>query len=290
MKYYLKNAWHHIRRSPYHGLIAVLLMFMVFFIISIFAVVSYGSHKTLTYFETKPQITAFFQDDAVSSDIDILKAQLMQTGKVKESKFISKNEALKIYREQNKNDPLLLEMVTASILPSSIEISVNNISEIDEIIKVLKANAKVEEVVFQQDIVNSLKKWTGFLRKAGIGIIIALFIMSVTVMIAIIGLKISKHKAEVEVSGLIGATRCFIVWPFAIEGMFYGFVGVVSGWGACFLLLLGFSKYIAEFFTGINIWPVPIELTLGTLGTETFVGIIIGGLSGVFAAKRLAKS
>ncbi|MBI2594521.1 2-oxoacid:acceptor oxidoreductase family protein, partial [Candidatus Curtissbacteria bacterium] len=37
--------------------------------------------------------------------------------KVTASKYISKEDALKIYRDRNKNDPALLELVTANILP-----------------------------------------------------------------------------------------------------------------------------------------------------------------------------
>ena len=48
---------------------------------------------------------------------------LTGSGKVESTKFISKDDALKFYQDQNKNDPLLLEMVSADSLPSSLEVN-----------------------------------------------------------------------------------------------------------------------------------------------------------------------
>lgn len=64
-----------------------------------------GSQKILQFFETRPQVTAFFKDEATEGQINELKSRLLATGKIKEIKYVSKEEALKIYQEQNKNDP-----------------------------------------------------------------------------------------------------------------------------------------------------------------------------------------
>ncbi|MCX6726028.1 MAG: permease-like cell division protein FtsX [Candidatus Shapirobacteria bacterium] len=128
MKQHWRTTWTHMRRSPYQSLAAVLIMFLTFFISTVFVLTAGGFQIVLHYFETRPQVTAFLKDETTSSQIDFLQAELAQTGKVKETKYISKEEALVIYKEQNKNDPLLLEMVTASILPASIEVSTNDLN------------------------------------------------------------------------------------------------------------------------------------------------------------------
>src|SRR5258708_30195479 len=114
-----KTAWHHIRRSPYQALAAIMIMMVTFLAVSVFAILIIGSSKIITYFESKPQVTAFFKDDAKQTDIDGLKGQLSSSGKIASIKFVSKDDALKIYKEQNKNDPLLLDLVTSDILPAS---------------------------------------------------------------------------------------------------------------------------------------------------------------------------
>ena len=46
-----------------------------------------------------------------------------------------KQEALEIYKEQNKEDPLLLDLVTADILPASLEVSTYKIEDLSVVSK-----------------------------------------------------------------------------------------------------------------------------------------------------------
>jgi cell division transport system permease protein len=55
----LKTTWHHLRRSPFQSLIALLVTFLTFIVISVFVVINSGLSQVLTYFETKPEITLF---------------------------------------------------------------------------------------------------------------------------------------------------------------------------------------------------------------------------------------
>src|SRR5258706_6474267 len=153
---HFKTTWHHVRRSPYQALAAILIMMLTFLAVSVFTFLITGSSRVITYFESKPQVTAFFKDDAKQADIDVLKSKLNATGKIASMKFVSKQDALQIYREQNKNDPLLLELVTADILPSSLEISAVNLTDLNDLSTFLKNDPSVQEVVYQKDVVNTL--------------------------------------------------------------------------------------------------------------------------------------
>ena len=96
-----KTTWHHIRRSPIQSLTALILMTFSFMLVSLFIVVNSGLSKVLVYFETKPEITIFIKDDLPQADIDNLQKDLANYQDVKEIKFISKEKALEIYKQQN---------------------------------------------------------------------------------------------------------------------------------------------------------------------------------------------
>src|SRR5579872_3720157 len=174
----LKTMFKHLRRSPYQAMAAILIMMVTFLAVSVFSILFIGSEKILSYFESKPQVTAFFKDTARQSDISTLETTLKGTGKVASMKFVSKQEALKIYQQQNKGDPLLLELVTADILPASLEISGVNISDLPSISAALSQSPIVQEVVFQKDVVSSLTTWTQAIRIIGISLIIILAVVS----------------------------------------------------------------------------------------------------------------
>ena len=127
-----------MRRTPYQALAASLVMTLTLFIASVFALVTLGSERMLRYFETRPQVTAFFVDTATQEQVQNLSQVVINSGLTAEVKFVSKEEALAIYREQNKDDPLLLEMVTAEILPASLEVSaakVENLAPLAELMQ-----------------------------------------------------------------------------------------------------------------------------------------------------------
>lgn len=289
MKDHFKTAWKHIRRSPYQALSAILIMFLTFFMATVFVLTASGFQIVLRYFETRPQVTAFFKDEVTLQQVDILRAKLAQTGKIKEMKYISKEEALTIYREQNKNDPLLLEMVTANILPASLEVATIDIAYLEEVAQILRNEPGVEEVIFQEDVVKSLYRWTNTIRKIGIGLIGILGMVSLLVVLVIIGMKITLRRGEIEILQLIGASHWYIRAPFVLEGIFYGVVGAILAWGIAYLLLLYSTPFLVEFLSGIPILPVPVLFMLMILGAEILVGMIIGFFGSLLAVKRYLK-
>ncbi|KKR94521.1 MAG: Cell division protein FtsX [Candidatus Levybacteria bacterium GW2011_GWA2_41_15] len=224
------TAWKNIRRSPYQAIAAIFIMTMTFLVFSFFIFILAGSSKVINYFESKPQVTAFFKDEAKQADIDALSKGLKGTEQVSGVRFVSKEEALKIYREQNKNDPLLLDLVTADILPASLEISTVEIEDLALVSNELSKSPIVQEVIYQRDVIATLTSWTNALRRVGVAAILVLSLVSIFIMVTIIGIKISHKKEDIEIMKLIGATNWYIRKPFIMEGIFYGVLGSLVSW------------------------------------------------------------
>jgi cell division transport system permease protein len=286
---FIKSAWKNIRRSPYQAMAAILIMTLTFLAISFFTFILVGSSKVINYFESKPQVTAFFKNEAKQTDIDQLKSQLQATGKVASIKFVSKDDALKIYREQNKNDPLLLDLVTADVLPSSFEISTVKIEDMGAISNALNKSALVSDVIYQKDVVSTLTSWTGAMRKIGLVLIVLLSLVSIFIMVTIIGVKISQKKADIEIMKLIGATNWYIRWPFLTEGIVYGIIGAVVGWAIATVGLLYATPFLESFLKGIPVLPVAYLDLLALLGIELVLAVILGTVSSFLAVLRYSK-
>lgn len=286
---HLKTVAKYIRRSPYQSISAALIMTLTFFTISVFAVLTLLSVRLIHYFETRPQLTIFFKDEVKQADIDGLKNQLIATGKVASVKFISKEQAVQLYREQNKNDPILLDLVTANILPASLEIQGNEAKDLSSLASIVKSSPLVDEVVFQQDIVDTLIKWTDAFRKVGLVVISVLTLVSVFVILTIIGIKITVRREEIETMRLIGASNWFIRSPFLIEGMLYGFVGSILGWMVTYGILLYSEPTLISFFKGVPILPLNPLLMFEVLALEILVACFLGAFASFLAVLRYLK-
>jgi len=270
----LTISWTHIRRSPYQALAAVLTMFLTFLVSGAFGLTVATSFLVLRYFESKPQATVFFKDTAEKSQADSLKTTLEATGKTANIKYVSKEDALAIYKEQNKNDPLLLEMVNADILPASLEVSATDPRHLKELEPIMKAAEGVEEVIYQKDVVDTLVSWTNAVRLVGSILVVLLSFNAILIVMTIIGMKVALKKDEVEILKLIGASKWYIQLPFLLEGGMYGVVGSFMAWLIMLILILWFRTSILSF---LGIIPI-ISAVLGNLLSTAFFGCIIGFL------------
>jgi cell division transport system permease protein len=279
----------HMRRSPYQSLAAIFMTTITFFIVSVFALVVLGAHSMLSFFESRPQVTAFFKDDALDLEVENLKTKLSSTVAVDNMKYISKNDALDIYKKQNADNPLLLEMVTADILPASLEVSAKNASDLEKIAGVMQSETFVEEVVFQKDVIDTLRKWVTGIRTTGIALSSLLILASLATIVIILGLKFTARKTEINTLSLLGATSWYIRSPFVSEGIIYGLTGAILGWGLSYLTLLYLTPNIVSFLGDITLLPAPLWIMMSLLGAEVLLASFIGALASLIATRRYGR-
>lgn len=303
---FVGTTWHHIRRSPYQTILAITVTSLTFFIVSLVVYTALVSSSLLSYFEQKPQIIAFFSDEKTDESIDILQNRFRNTDKVLSLRFVSKEEALRIYQQQNKADPLLLEMVTADILPASLEIQARDPRFLSDIADILNQEEGIDEVIYQKDIIDTLLSWTVTIRSAGISLIAFFSALTVLVSLTIIGMKIVLRRKEIEILKLVGATRFYISAPFILEGVLYGISGAIFGWLLSWAILLYSTPFLSALFQGIpslalpflshltffsslTIWPVNWQLMVLILLFLTFSGVVLGVLGSIIALWRYVR-
>ena len=287
---HIQTVSKYIRRSPYQSIAAILIMSLTFLSIAVFSIITIISVRVINYFETRPQLSVFFKQDATLDDINSLRHQLEATGKTKSIKFVSQNQALSIYKQQNKEDPLLLDLVTSDILPASLDVQATDAQYLSSLAQASKGSKAVEEVVFQKDIVDTLIKFTNGLRQIGLVIIGVLLLVSTFVVLTIIGIKITVRKDEIEIMKLIGASNWFIRTPFLLEGIFYGAVGAVIGWGVSYGVLFFYATpRIESFFGNVPVLPIDPVLMLEVFGILFIAAIVLGAFSSFLAVLRYLK-
>ena len=283
------TALTNIRRSPFQSITAMTITVVTLFVAYSFSLMILGTQQILNYFETRPQVIGFFELDSSVSEINQVSEKMKLKTYVKDVQLITQEEALATYREENRDDPLLLELVTADILPASIEVSADEISSLVQIKNDLETLDEVEEVVFQQDIIDSLTSWTTSVRYIGIATVVILGLTSFLIITALISMKVTHRKKAIQVMSFLGASNWFIKAPFFFEGVIYGLVGSLVGWGVMFVALLYLTPWLKNFLGTITVLPVPWEVFALQLSIGTVITILLGGFAGVTAVKRMMK-
>ena len=273
----VKKTIKLLRRSPYQALAAALAMSLTFFVATIFVVLVIGGQIVLNYIEQRPQVIAFFKDDTSDQKISEIIDQVKSTGLVTNVKYVTKEEALAIYRERNKEDPLLLESVSADFLPASVDISVKKAQDIGQITQVVKSRSEVDKVITPENLVEQLVKWSKVLRLGGIIFVSTLLSISFLIIIMVIGMRIAIRRDEISIMSLVGATKWYIAKPFFIEGALYGILGASLSIFLVYVILLFYSPNIQNFLGPIQIFPITplffVYLWAGEALVAAFVGI-----------------
>ena len=290
-----------LRRAPYQTLSAFLVLFFTLFLsIILFISVSF-LHGTLSYLETRPQVTAYFQTTTPEADIFKVRDELNQSGKVLSIRYISQSEAFKIYREMNKDNPLLLEMVTSDILPSSLEIYATKPTFLPEIAEFLGRQGGIDEVQFQKDILDRLLTLTGIVRQGSLIFFLYLFGMSVVVLTTTTLFKIALKKEEIELLRLIGATNSYIRRPYIIEGLLMGAAASTVSFLIIMAVILYANPFLTSYLRGIPslsvnmiffdfaVWPLNPIFFAATYALSLAFGSGIAIISSYLATNKYLK-
>lgn len=299
---HLKTAWRSMRRSPFQAMSAIFVLTLTFFVITILTLLVYSSQQVIKHFETRPQIIAFLKSDAKEDAIATLQQKLINDQRVKQVKYITKDEALKIYKEATAENPLLSELVSPSIFPASLEVSLTDISFASEVIDQVKADPSVEDVGFTAslkgesslgDVVMRLRNVSWYIRIGGSALAIFLALTSFVVLIVIIGMRITTRRGEIEILKLLGATSGFIRNPILLEALMYAIFGTFLGWLFAVLLILYASPSLLLYFKDIPILPKETLKLFGILsmilGAELIIGIILALTGSSIAVGRARK-
>jgi len=296
----MKEIWTSIRRTPYQSLSAFLILFFTLFLSLMLFVSLTFLNSILSYLETKPQVTVYFQTKTPETQIFKVRDELMNSGKVLSLKYISKNEAFNIYKQLNKDNPLLLEMVSADILPPSLEIYAKKPIFLPEIAEYLKKQGDIDEVQYEKNIIDKLLILTNTIRKTALIFFSYLIIMSILVLITMILFKIALKESEITLLRLIGATNFYIRKPYVMESLFLGITASILSFGIFALSVLYFNPFLQSYLKGITtlsvdvfnyqlvIWPLNyIFFTIVFISTLIFGAIIASAASYIATNKYL---
>jgi cell division transport system permease protein len=303
MNTHLKTALGYIRRAPFQALAAIFVLTLTFFVTTLVSVLTYSSSRLISYFETRPQVIAFLKDSTKENDVAALQHKLEADTRVKEVKYVSKEEALSIYKKATSDNPLLGELVSPSIFPASLEFSVKDLSFAQGIIDEVKGEEIVDSVGFTaalggesslRDVVGRLKTITTYVKLGGAVFVGILALTSFTVLLVIISMRMTTRREEVEILNLIGATQGFIRSPIILEALLYAISGVIVGWITAFISILYLAPSAVVYFGEIPVLPKDTSSLIGLFGiilaAELAFGLTLAITGSLLAVSRVRRA
>jgi len=226
-------------------------------------------------------VTAYLNLQTSDLDGAALAQRLQSQAGVKETRYISRDEALAMFYEQADIGDAV-DVLGENPLPGAIILfpDTNSLTEtaMSEMAARIEAIDAVDRVQFDLRWVQRLQAVLNLART--IGWILAGF-LTLTALLVIgntIRLELLRRQSERDVSRLLGASKSFLNRPLLYTGALYGFLGGVIACGIALLTLSWLRGPAAELSTLYAsafelIMPTASQLLL-VVGTATILGLI----------------
>ena len=246
-------------------MVLILLGTMVFFVLS--------AHSLSAYMRENLNFTILLNNDAPETAIKKFQQQLSKEDFVKESVYISKEQALKEQSEAMGSDPE--EFLGYNPFSPSIELRLTSAYANSDSVKWIKEkinrNKIVTDIEYQADLMDSVND---NIRKISI-VLLTLAALLTLISFALINntirLTIYSKRFLIHTMKLVGASWGFIRRPFLIRNLWIGiFSGVIADailMGAAYILVSYEPELIAIITTDIMLEVMVVTLLFGIIIT-----------------------
>jgi cell division transport system permease protein len=222
--YLVSEAFRTVGRHKGVTALSIIIMSLTLLVLAVFLL---ATDNVLTFLDrARREMTVFvyIKDGVPQRLIDDEFERLLRTPEVETAVFITKEQAMREFREELGDERSVLEVLETNPLPASFRVTLRAPYRTQEAIQrfagAMSSGVIVEEVSYGKEFIEQFSAVSrGFLYvDLVLGLIVilsAVFIISNTVKLTIL----SRQKT-IEVLKFVGATNRFIVTPFVIEGAF----------------------------------------------------------------------
>ena len=277
------------RRLQAASLSTVVSISLVLFMLGLVGMIAMTSEKLSVIVKESIGFSVYLKDKVKEVDIIQLQKSLDATEFVKSSEYISKDEAVKILKEELGPDEDFVSFLDGyNPLPASIDVVLNaqyaNPDSIQWIEKKIKETEIVKEVVYSKSLVHLVNE---NVKKISLFILIfsvLLFTVAIALINNTIRLSLYSKRFLIKTMQLVGATKSFIRRPFLIRVILHGIYASIIAISMLIGVLYLAQKEIPDL---IKFQDVEI---IGTLFITVFaLGIIISWLSTLLAVRKYLK-
>ncbi len=289
-------------RNGWVSLATILVMSVTLFTIGSILFARVILISTLDELQNKIDISVYFKTDAPEGDIFSLKESLLKLNEVEKVEYISREQALKDFKERHKDNALItqsLEELDGNPLDAALNIKAKKTTQYAAIARFLEDKLKlggvdsiIDKINYRQNklVIERLTNILDSAKKIGFAVSTILIIISILVVFNTIRLAIYTAREEINVMRLVGASNKFISGPFVVEGLMYGIIAGIATIILFYPLTMWLGPMTEKFFSGINLYNYYLsnfaQIFLILIGS----GIGLGAISSVIAIKRYLRA
>lgn len=274
------------RRLVGAWLSTVVSISLVLLLVGVAGLLVANARSVSDYFKENMQISVLMKQEVSDDEAMEYVSDLDSAPFIKSTRFVSREQGTKEMSELLGED--FLSVFEAAPIPVSVDVTLKaeyvSSDSLEVVKKVIGASPLVDEIVYQQSLVDKLNT---NLRKISmvLGVFIALLLFISFVLINnTVRLNVFSRRFTIHTMKLVGATKSFIRAPFLVQAVFQGLFSALLA----IVMLVGILFFVRNEFE--QLFEVfRLDLLLMVMGVVVLAGIVICVVSTTFVVGHLVS-
>ncbi|MDP2664211.1 MAG: permease-like cell division protein FtsX [bacterium] len=294
----IKSGWQGFSRDGGLVLANIFILVLTISVITSLFLFKESSKFIMESLREKVDVSVYFKYDVSEEEILDVQKEIASISEVKSVSYVSRDEALEVFVERHKDDPVLLESLEeVGINPflASLDVKAFEASQYETLAALLESfrfESLVEKVDYHErkPVIDKIYSLTSNFNVIGIAVSLLFAIIAALVTFNTIRLAIYSLREEIKIQRLVGASNWFIRGPFLFQGAVAG--GIAALGCLLFFTLLTFvlSSKIEVLFPGLNVFVLFVSNFWLILLLQLVSGVGLGIVSSSIAVRRYLET
>lgn len=261
------------------------IMSVVLFLFGFFGIFFISSNSIANSFKEDFSVSIFFKENAKKIEIIQLQNELLMSSYIQKLKYISKDDALLIMKEEYGQD--FIQELGFNPLVNSIDINLKSefveASSLDSISAIISKKKYVDEITYDKNLINSINN---NIRRVSLWLMPSIIILSIITFLVInssIRLSIYSNRQLIKTMQLVGATKSFIRRPFIRTNILLSIISSLISISILILLIYYIDSNISF------VENIKLESLIMLFIIIISLGLIISYISTFLATQNILK-
>ncbi len=269
----LDSAWQNFWRNATVSMAAVVSIALILLLAGVSLLIGHALSQVLdTYRERVSVLTVSVADGTPLTAVYDFADQLQARPEVVEVRFLTKEEELRRFAADPRNQQLL-EQLEGNPVPARLEVRVarlGDVGRIDAMARRWRGVDRADPTDYQGDFIANMLRLEAWLTIGGLGMLAVLTVASVVIVMNTIRTAVFHRRQEIEVMKLVGATDWFVRGPFVLEGVMTGLIAAGLALG---VLVLTYRPFVRTFQSALFFVPLSYDPRGSYIGVRRFVRV-----------------
>jgi len=293
----IKYGKQNFARNAWLSTATIAIMALALLVFASLLIFNVMTRTIIASIEDKIDVSVYFKNTTGEDDILRIKSTLQGLPEVKNVDYVSKDEALAIFKDKHKNDPTIaqaIEQLNENPLLASLNIKARNPNEYPVIVGYLNNDSIkpfIEKVSYAQNagVIDRLNKILSTTQKGGWGLTAFISLIAILITFNTIRLAIYSNRESINIMRLVGGSNFFIRGPFLIEGILYGIISAIVSLLLLAPIIYFISPYTNAIVPELYLWSYFVSNLAVLFVYQVLFGVGLGIVSSFIAIGKYLK-